>query len=103
MSEHRLNHFADDADGDLRAPISRFGEQTVHGLVVAQAWRTPGAVAVQGLVESVTYEELDARANRLAHLLQTLGVGPDQRVAVCLNRGPELVVALLGVMKAGGA
>lgn len=72
-------------------------------LVEAQVGRSPEAVAVIGADRSLTYADLDARANRLAHHLQGLGVGPDVTVATCLQRSPEMAVALVGVLKAGGA
>ncbi|MEW5930636.1 MAG: amino acid adenylation domain-containing protein, partial [Gemmatimonadota bacterium] len=75
----------------------------VHALFEAQVERTPHAVAVVHEDRSLTYAELNARANRLAHHLRALGVGPDARVAVCVERSPALVVALLGILKAGGA
>ncbi|HEU0301538.1 MAG TPA: amino acid adenylation domain-containing protein, partial [Longimicrobium sp.] len=74
----------------------------LHDLVQAQAARTPGAVAVVFEGRSLTYGELNARANRLAHHLRGLGVGPDARVALCAERGLEMVVGLLAVLKAGG-
>ena len=75
----------------------------IHELFEAQAARTPRGIAVRGKTEELTYEELNARANRLAHRLRGLGVGPDTLVAVCLDRSANLVVALLAVWKAGGA
>ncbi|HEX2092759.1 MAG TPA: amino acid adenylation domain-containing protein, partial [Longimicrobiaceae bacterium] len=75
----------------------------VHELVSAQAARTPGAAAVVFRGETLSYAELEARANHLAHHLRRLGVGLETRVGVCLERTPELVVALLAVLKAGGA
>ncbi|HEY4589269.1 MAG TPA: condensation domain-containing protein, partial [Thermoanaerobaculia bacterium] len=73
----------------------------VHERFAAQAARTPGAPAVIS-GEVISYGELDARANRLAHHLRALGVGPETRVAVGLGRTPDLIVALLAVLKAGG-
>ena len=78
-------------------------EACVHELFEAQAERTPGAVAVVFEGERVTYAELNARANRLAHHLRALGVGPDARVGICVERSVEMVVGLLGILKAGGA
>jgi amino acid adenylation domain-containing protein len=78
-------------------------EACVHELFEAQAARTPGAVAVVFEGERVTYAALNARANRLAHHLRALGVGPDVRVGICVERSVEMVVGLLGILKAGGA
>ena len=75
----------------------------VHRLIEAQAERTPKAVALAAAGESLTYEELNARANRLARRLRALGVGPEVLVGLCLRRSPAMVVGLLAVLKAGGA
>jgi amino acid adenylation domain-containing protein len=75
----------------------------VHELFEAQAARTPDATALVYENEAVTYAELNERANRLAHHLAGLGVGPETRVGICLERGPEMIVSVLAVLKAGGA
>ncbi|HEV3048834.1 MAG TPA: amino acid adenylation domain-containing protein, partial [Longimicrobium sp.] len=75
----------------------------LHEMFEAQAARTPDRVAVIYEDRQLTYRELNGRANRLAHHLRALGVGPDVRVGICLEREPELVVAVFGVLKAGGA
>ncbi|MFJ9679415.1 amino acid adenylation domain-containing protein [Streptomyces sp. NPDC101194] len=75
----------------------------VHVLFGHQAARTPDAVALIFGGTSVTYRELDVRANRLAHWLIGQGVRPDDRIALLLPRSADLVVALLGVLKAGAA
>ncbi|HSU17577.1 non-ribosomal peptide synthetase [Longimicrobium sp.] len=75
----------------------------VHRLFEAQVARTPDATAVSFDGGSISYAELNARANRLAHELAARGVRPDTRVALCLERGAEMVVAVLAVLKAGGA
>ncbi|WP_223778158.1 non-ribosomal peptide synthetase [Streptomyces sp. 135] len=77
---------------------------TVPELFEAQAAHTPDAVAVAAAADghSLTFAELDARANQVARLLVKRGVGPESVVGVCLERGAEPVVALLAVLKAGG-
>ncbi|WP_221362111.1 non-ribosomal peptide synthetase, partial [Streptomyces beigongshangae] len=76
---------------------------TVHQVFEEQAHRTPDAVAVHFDGHDMTYAELNARANRVAHHLRGTGVGPETLVGVCLERGLDLLPALLGVLKAGGA
>ncbi|HYR12400.1 MAG TPA: amino acid adenylation domain-containing protein, partial [Longimicrobium sp.] len=78
-------------------------DRCIHELFEAQAARTPGAVAVVLGGVRLTYAELDAGANQLAHYLLGLGVGPEVRVGLCVERSPEMVVAVLAVLKAGGA
>ncbi|MFJ2279419.1 amino acid adenylation domain-containing protein [Streptomyces sp. NPDC087866] len=68
-----------------------------------QAARTPDATAIAAGADSVTFRELDRRANRLAHLLVARGVGPEERVALVMDRGVDHIVAVLAVFKAGGA
>ncbi|CAA9322543.1 MAG: Polyketide synthase modules and related proteins [uncultured Gemmatimonadetes bacterium] len=75
----------------------------VHELFEAQVERAPGAPAVVFGEQALGYAELNRRANRLAHHLRALGVGPDARVAICVDRGVEMMVGLLAIMKAGGA
>jgi amino acid adenylation domain-containing protein len=78
-------------------------ERCVHELFAEQAARRPGAVAVVQGDERLTYGELRRRANRLAWTLRELGVGPEDRVGVCHERSPELIVALLAALEAGAA
>src|SRR5690606_20197427 len=80
----------------------RFEAGLVHDLVARWAEATPDAVAVTCGEERLTYRELNARANALAHHLRTLGVGPEVPVAVCVERSAETVIATLAVMKAAG-
>jgi amino acid adenylation domain-containing protein len=75
----------------------------IHELFEEQVWKTPDAVAVIYEDGWLSYRELNVRANRLAHHLRELGVEPDVRVALCLERGIEMVVSLLATLKAGGA
>ena len=75
----------------------------VPQLVAMQAAATPGAVALGAGNRMLRYDELNRRANQLAHYLQTLGVGPQTLVALCVERSFDMVVGLLGILKAGGA
>ncbi|MGD7278320.1 amino acid adenylation domain-containing protein, partial [Ralstonia pseudosolanacearum] len=84
-----------------QAPYPRHA--CLHQSFEAQAGRTPDAVAVVHEARQLTYAQLNAQANRLAHRLIALGVRPDARVALCMTRGVEMVVGLLGILKAGGA
>ncbi len=74
-----------------------------HELIEAQARRTPNAIAIVCEDEQVSYRELNARANQLAHHLRKLGVGPEVLVGICLERSIAMMVGLLGILKAGGA
>ena len=78
-------------------------DQCIHQLFEAQVARTPEAIAVVFEDQQLTYDELNTRANQLAHYLQGLGVVPDVLVGICMERSLEMVVALLGILKAGGA
>jgi amino acid adenylation domain-containing protein len=78
-------------------------EKCLHELFEAQVKRTPDATALVFENESLSYAELNRRANRLAHCLRQIGVKADERVGVCAERGIEMVVALYAVLKAGGA
>ena len=78
-------------------------DRCVHELFEAQVARSPEAVALQFEGQSLSYRELNERANQLAHHLRTLGVRPDVLVGVCMERSVELAVALLATLKAGGA
>ncbi len=78
-------------------------ERCIQELIAEQAKRTPGAIAVKYEGEEVTYEELNRRTNQLAGYLRRYGVGPDERVGICMDRSVEMVVGLLGILKAGGA
>src|SRR5580704_16520416 len=81
-------------------PISNF---CLHDLIAQQAHRTPGQVAVAFEQTCLTYEELDARAGRLAGHLQALDAGPEARVGVCMERSLDLVISLLAILKSGAA
>jgi len=75
----------------------------VHQLFEAQAAGTPAAPALVSGDQELTYDELNTRANQLAHLLRRRGVGPDVCVGLCVRRSAEMIVGMLGILKAGGA
>ncbi|HEX3154979.1 MAG TPA: amino acid adenylation domain-containing protein [Candidatus Angelobacter sp.] len=79
------------------------GSTTVHEFFERQAEKTPAAVAVGYEKEQVSYEELNRKANQIAHYLRRHEVGPEVRVGICLERGIDLIQVLLGILKAGGA
>src|SRR5262249_27499139 len=74
----------------------------IHELFERQVVRRPDSVAVTFDNEQITYRELNGRANQLAHYLRAKGVGPDTTIGLFLERSPEMVVALLAILKAGG-
>ncbi|MGE6764047.1 non-ribosomal peptide synthase/polyketide synthase, partial [Corallococcus interemptor] len=78
-------------------------EPSIPAMVEAQVRRTPDALAIITPEKQLTYRELDAKANQLAHRLRGLGVGPEVRVGLCVERTEDLVIGALGILKAGGA
>ncbi|WP_414526544.1 amino acid adenylation domain-containing protein [Nodularia chucula] len=76
--------------------------ECIHELFAAQVERTPDAIALIFGEEVFTYQELNIKANQLAHYLQTLGVKPETPVGICLERSPEMVIGMLAILKAGG-
>jgi Condensation domain/AMP-binding enzyme len=86
---------------DTRADYPR--DACVHDLFDLQERRTPQEIAVEAGDSRTTYRELKRKANQLAHYLGRLGVGRESLVGVCMDRSPDLIVALLGILKAGAA
>ncbi|NNL67848.1 MAG: AMP-binding protein, partial [Myxococcales bacterium] len=129
VADRMLAHLATLLDGMVREPDARIGalgmltdeerqrilfdwnatatdypaDRCLHELVEAQVDATPDAVAVAFEGDAITYRELDRRANRLAHRLRELGVGPDRMVGLFVDRSIDLVVGVVGIHKAGGA
>jgi aspartate racemase len=75
----------------------------IHQLFEAQVEQTPNAIAVVFQNQQLTYQQLNQRANQLAHHLQKLGVKPEVTVGICLERSVEMLIAILAILKAGGA
>ncbi|MBK4996151.1 non-ribosomal peptide synthetase [Pseudomonas sp. S37] len=86
-----------------RAPANHHPDQCLHQLIEAQAARTPQAIAVVSGERTLSYSQLNRRANQLAHRLREQGVGPDVLVGIAVDRSLEMVIGLLGILKAGGA
>jgi amino acid adenylation domain-containing protein len=78
-------------------------DKCLHDVFEEQVNRTADIVAIVGDRMELTYAELNRRSNQLAHYLRKLGVGPEVCVGICVERGPEMFVAILGVLKSGGA
>jgi len=78
-------------------------DRCIHQLFEDQAERTPDAIALKFEDQNLSYAELNAKANQLAHYLSARGVGPDVLVGICIERSLEMVIGLLGILKAGGA
>ncbi|HEX4714025.1 MAG TPA: condensation domain-containing protein, partial [Ktedonobacteraceae bacterium] len=78
-------------------------DRCIHQLFEQQVAKTPAAIAVVFEEDALSYQELNRRSNQLAHYLRELGVRPDTPVALCVERGLEMIVGLLAVLKAGGA
>ena len=78
-------------------------DKCIHQLFEEQVEKNPDAIAVVFAQQQLTYQQLNAKANQLAHYLQSLGVKPETLVGICINRSVEMMVGLLGILKAGGA
>jgi amino acid adenylation domain-containing protein len=78
-------------------------DKCIHQLFEEAVERTPNAIAIVYENQTLTYCELNARANQLAHYLQSLGVVPDTLVGICVERSPNMIIAILAILKAGGA
>ncbi len=98
----RISQAVGDGEFPARCPDSG-APGGLHSLFEAQVRRTPDAVAVVFGTTELSFANLNARANQLAHHLRTLGVGPEVLVGICLDRSIELIVGILGILKAGGA
>jgi amino acid adenylation domain-containing protein len=100
--EHDQAHFQQVVHDFNRTATSYPRELTIHRAFAAQAARTPDAPAVADAAGALTYRELDERSNRLAHFLLAQGIAPEDTVGVMLHRSAGMIVALLGILKAGG-
>ncbi|MCF5572459.1 amino acid adenylation domain-containing protein [Pseudomonas syringae] len=110
-SQTRVNHIPLLSQAERRQLTEGFNApdmvypqgQTLHGQFEAQVQRTPDAIAVSFEDVSWSYATLNAQANRIAHRLIGLGIGVDDRVAICTHRGVQMIAGLLGILKAGAA
>jgi amino acid adenylation domain-containing protein len=100
ISEEERRQIVEEWNGEK---VEQEGEECIHELMEREAEKRPDSIGVVSGEESVTYGELNRRANQLGHYLRRKGVGKERVVGVKMRRGVEMVVALLGVLKAGGA
>jgi amino acid adenylation domain-containing protein len=91
------------AENQNDALIKNIDYQSVHRLFEKQAEKTPNVIAISYKNEQLTYQELNQRANQLAHYLQFLGIKLEDKIGVCIERLPLMAIAILGILKAGGA
>ncbi|RTQ90553.1 MULTISPECIES: non-ribosomal peptide synthetase [Stenotrophomonas] len=84
-------------------PYDHGAQEFLHARFQAHAEQHPERVAIVFEDTTLSYGELNARANQLAHALRARGIGPEQRVALCMDRGPELVIGIVGILKSGAA
>ena len=107
----KTGHFPTSADTERNRLLYQWNDtqadfpadKCLHEMFEDQVSKTPDATALVFEGSSISYAELNRRANQLAHHLRALGVKPDARVAICIERSFEMVVALMAVIKAGGA
>jgi amino acid adenylation domain-containing protein len=100
LSEEQRHHILHDFNATAKNTPQ---QQLIHQLFESQAAANPGATALVYGEQQISYDDVNRSANRLAHRLLALGIGPDDRVAICAERGPQMVIGLLGILKAGGA
>jgi amino acid adenylation domain-containing protein len=91
------------AENQNDALIKNIDYQCIHRLFEKQVEKTPNAIAIVYKEEQLTYQELNQRANQLAHYLQFLGIKLEDKIGVCIERSPLMAIAFLGILKAGGA
>lgn len=100
-SHHQINVF--NQDSDITTEIKYSQNKCIHQVFAEQVEKTPNAVAVVFKNQQLTYRELNAKANQLAHYLQAMGVGSEVLVGLCVERSIEVIIGILGILKAGGA
>ncbi len=100
--QHQILSEFSQPQSKIQNPKSKI-ERCLHELFTTQVEQTPHAVAITFADEHLTYQQLNARVNQLAHYLQSLGVKPETKVGLCVERSLEMIVGILGILKAGGA
>src|SRR5215472_6770239 len=103
MATHGIDLRTESASGCYPLPPDHPLDLCLHELIEAQVERSPESVALLFEQQTLSYREMNARANQVAHHLRALGVRPDVPVGICMERSPEMVLALLAILKAGGA